>query len=196
MARRRSHKQLAPVTPGYAWTRSTDEHGETVVAVDQKRLPTPERLLACNWVSADAERDTVHLAFGQLLPGGGKLVAVLIVSMSRESIHSLLFHEESSFLSKIRAYCAKASFKPKTNPWTPEMMPSDRMVFERATIAACTYVNQEAEIRFYRTSPSELRAASEGGSPQVVYPVVEISLSTEDLASLVERLAEVLGEGR
>ena len=74
----------------------------------------------------------------------------------------------------------------------PDIYPTERIVTERASIAAIAFTDEESEIRFYRVSPTDLHAVHNGETADLVYPVVEVVLDTDELVQFVYHLAQIV----
>lgn len=167
------------------------------LSVNADALPNPQKSMAATWVDARVEGSTIALIFGQHLPGAGHLLAALVVYMTRDRVHDLLFRNPK-FVQQVRKYI-HTTYGGAAQEQRDVTLPTERVVFERASIAYLAQAGEESEARFYRLSAAGMRSVSESrgklkDNTELVIPIVGVALDTPLLAILVERLVALVGE--
>ncbi len=189
---------LGTVGPKLPAHLSLTEHGEGggELNVNLAALPCPDRTMTANWIDVVGSGGDVEIVFGQAYPGGGELAAALIVCLAKPDAARLLGGPGAqaapgSFPEKVRAYCHRVGLEARQ--LAPLKAPS-RFVFERAKIGLFSFVDTEAELRFYRLSANDFQALRRGDSAELVYPVVQVVLSVDLLLTFLEKLAVATAE--
>jgi hypothetical protein len=159
--------------------------GDNQVVVNIKGAPTPARRMTATWSRVHVENDDFEFVFGQHLADQIKLISALIICAPIDKL-SLPIMEMRSLLQG-----APDGLQPVLGDENMQM-PSERVVFERASMALFARSESEAEIAFYRIAPCDF--AREDEDREFVYPVVSIFLSSRMLFGLVNQACSLIDE--
>jgi hypothetical protein len=154
------------------------------------RLPAPGRALVADWAGAAARGTTMSLVFGQWPPGAARMSGALTVQIATKKIGDILLG--TPFRHALDQYMAAAGLTPEVHAPDAGTYPTDRYVTERATMMSAVFGDDDAELRFYWASRSDLQAIQQGQTVDLIYPVVEIRLSVEELAHLTHTVATII----
>ncbi len=142
--------------------------------------------MCADWANARRVAGGVMLTFGQTTLDGSALAAALAIEVPYERLAHVM-NANPGFVPSLRGYAARATGAPSS----PNIkLEARRVVRERASVVTIAFLADDADIRFYRISAGDLTALRAGYSPEFVHPVVEISMNTALLSSLVD---EILG---
>lgn len=167
--------------------------GTESVSVNVLRVPKPERSLVANITSVSVEGRNATLVFGQRLPEAPSLYGALCIQMSVTSLGQT-FANSGDFMTELDSFTERHKIiRTMRNP-DPNSYPKERVVLERASLISVTFSEDEAELRFYRVSPAELRMVSHDGDEkaELIHPVVEVMMGTEELVQLVYTIETAL----
>ena len=115
-----------------------------------------------------------------------------MVNMSDQLVRHTIYGSDD-FTRVLAAFAEGHGIIPTLRVPEPEAYPIERMVVERASIASIAFAEDDAEVRFFRVSPSDIRALHDGNAEvEVIYPVVQVLLDTTELVHLVHSLATIL----
>jgi hypothetical protein len=180
---------LARARAAQPYSKTRDPDGQIEIKVNHDALPPPDRLFVSNWLDVREQEHECQMTFGQMIDG--KMLAALVILVGTKQTRDLIVGANPTFSDQLLAYCKRRDFD--LEPQAPLPLPSDRLVVERASVIGITFTGDEAEARFYRVSPTELRLADEGRSAEVFRPVVEIAMHTQQLGRLITRLVTLFG---
>ncbi len=135
------------------------------------------------------------MVFGQLLPGATRMIGALVVLLPVPLVQQTIYSSDE-FTRSLATFATKHQIAPTLRSPDPDKFPIERVVVERASLVAITFGEDDAELRFYRVSPSDMRALSQDGEKvDVVYPVVQVMLDTSELVHLIHSLAKLVPQG-
>ena len=164
------------------------------IEVDTTRLPRPARTMACNALDVHQRGSSVEIVFGQQAPGGIRLHAVLVVSIPAKTVPLVLNASESpNFRERVEGFILPEIEGLPEMSISPNDYPTDRFLLERASTMTMSHVDHEADVRFYRIMPTDLRRMQQDDdlTADFLQPVVDIAMSTEHLACLVAKLDDL-----
>lgn len=163
------------------------------LSVNVLRIPKPERSLVASVTAVSVEGRNATLVFGQRLPGAASLYGTLSVQMSVPSL-AQTFANSGDFMTELDGFAERHKIAKARRDPDPASYPRERVVLERASLISITFSEDEAELRFYRVSPAELRTVSQDGDEkaELVHPVVEVVMATEELVQFVYTVEQVL----
>jgi hypothetical protein len=120
----------------------------------------------------------------------------LCVEMSTTALQHVLYSSDE-FLSELDKFADRHNIVPTMRTPDGRHYPQERVVMERASIAAISFSEDETELRFYRTSATEIRMITheKAGKADVVHPVVEILMGTAELVHLIHSLSTLVPRG-
>ena len=170
------------------WFHVAGKGEATTININLLRIPAPARSMAATVASAARQGSSVTMIFGQRWPGAPRMTGALMISMPVRQVRQTLYATDD-FLGKLELYAKQQKIVPQPRAPEPDAYPVDRTVTERAAFAAIAFAEDEAEMRFFRLSPTDLRAVNQGETAELVYPVVEVVLATEELVHFLLFLA-------
>ena len=167
--------------------------GTESISVNVLRIPKPERSLVANITAVSVEGRNATLVFGQHLPGASSLYGALCVQMSVPALDQT-FANSGDFMRELDGFAERHKITKAIRSPDPTSYPKERVVLERASLISITFSEDEAELRFYRVSPAELRTVSQDGDEkaELIHPVVEVMMATEELVQLVHTVEQAL----
>lgn len=178
-----------------AITLQTDAAGNVVsVQIRGADLPPPERSMAADWVQATHHGTTVRFAFGQTRLDGSGLIAALAVHVPYQRVVDTLASPGNTFLESLHKYRNALNLQIPDLKFSGDNWMTDRMVVERAAIMSIAFVAEDADMRFYRISAGDFQALKQGRTPELVYPVVEVTMGIDLLCALTDQLEAILSK--
>ena len=169
------------------------DDGETSeLRLNLLRAPEPDRTLFANWVGAVADAENVDLVFGQRAPGAPRLAGALVVSVPVSGLRGALYEGNPGFVGSLKRAAKTHGYHGAVGDVSPDIYPTERLVFERAGLLSMAFAGPEAELRFYRISASDVRKIRDGHSATLVHPVVQVLITTGSLSALVDHLSTLL----
>jgi hypothetical protein len=169
------------------WFHVYKEGDATQINVNLLRVPAPDRSLVANVTGVAAEAKQISLLFGQTLPGSSKLNGLMNMVVSVEHLRRTIY-ASVEFLEHLDEYATKNSVTPTAREIGVDRYPAERIVTERASLVSIAFANDDCEWRFYRVSPTDIRAANDGHRADVLYPVVQVIMDTTELVHLMHTL--------
>jgi len=170
-----------------------DQVGDSVhINVNVARVPLPSRSMVATRTGVVREGPQISVVFGQTAPGMDEFSGALTIGMAAKNIQGAFSSPE--FSAALEAYALAQDIVPTFRHPEPSRYPRGRVVTDRATIMAIAFADDEAEVRYFRVSPTDLRALQSGHQVDLIYPVVQIIMATGELVHLVHTLQSVLGE--
>jgi len=165
-----------------------------VLTIQTAELAAPSRTMAATWVAADRSGREIALYFGQAHTNEPhRLIALLVVHMAATKVAEFIGSENNANFFSSLTNRTKRGIMPEIDDTRTATFPSDRQVFERASVPIMACNDDEGELWLYRVSPWELhRNASTGNLDSAVQPVVGIIMRIECLIGLVNRLRELV----
>ena len=172
--------------------------GTVVVRLNASGLPRPPNTVVANWASVERLGNEFELVFGQLVRSEKRLNAALHMTLPCPKMAELLASESiggaAPFMDLLEAYAGKhvmESYAPEPGV----AMPSERCVFERASVAFLAQAEEEAEARFFHLSPAD--GAVSAGRPleelrASIKPVVAVMMNTSILWYVCRTCRELL----
>ena len=184
-------QQLREHTAHPEWFHVTGKGDLAQINVNLARMPTPQRSLAATATGFAREGQTVSLIFGQTLPGAARMTGALQICMPAVNVYKALYTNEE-FRLLLNGFAEQHHITPTLRAPDPGSYPTERTVTERASFAAMAFNQEDAEVRFYRISPSDLRALHQGEKAELVYPLVEVILATDEFVHVVHSLCTLV----
>lgn len=168
------------------------EGEQTQINVNLFRVPPPDRSLVATVTAVALEGQTVSLIFGQRLPGADRMYGALNVTMAVRHVQKTVYASDE-FLDSLADFAERNDITAEMRPASASVYPTtERIVTERASMASISFAEEEAEWRFFRVSPTDLRAANEGHTASVLYPVVQVIMDTAELVHLMHSIRSVV----
>ena len=133
----------------------------------------------------------MSLIFGQQPPGMTRMTGALIVQMAVKQVRLALF-SSPEWAEAIDKYAQDNGITPETHAPAADRYPEERIVTERAQIMSVVLGEDEAELRFYWTSRTDINAIMQEHSVDLVYPVVEVRMPAEELIHLMHTLRDLI----
>ncbi len=186
-------EQLRETLAHPEWFHVTGKGDAAVINVNLLRMPAPARTMVATVSAVALEGKSVNMVFGQRWPGADRMTGALLVSIPARQVRQVLYGSPE-FLEKLRIFARQQKIEPEDRVPDPSTYPSDRTVTERAAFVAIAFAEEEAEMRFFRLSPTDLRAVQQGESAELVHPVVEVVLATEELVHFLLFLSKLVPE--
>jgi hypothetical protein len=176
------------------WFHVSTEKDQLKIGVHLYLLPSPDRSLVADWAGvAPVGRTSLSFVFGQQPPGASRMTGALVVQMPRKAVLQVLF-SNSEFLDAMNKYAGAEGISPAMHKPDPASYPAERIVTERSQILSVVVGEDEAELRFYRASRSDINAIQNDKKVDFVYPVVEVRMPAEELVHLMHTLGALLEE--
>lgn len=166
---------------------------EMKINVNVYRLPAPARAMVADWAGAARKGTVVSLVFGQMPPGAHKMTGALIVQMPVERAREAFF-KNPEFLPAIQKYANENKIVAERRVPRQDLYPVERIVTERATMLFALIGEDDAELRFYFASRSDVQAILQGQKADVVHPLVEVRMPAEEMVHLVETVRALMGD--
>lgn len=167
-------------------------NGQRVVEVNTERLEQPEKAVAATSVTAVLEEGQLFLVFGQAPPGSTHFHQALIVVMPVREVLKAIHESNPTFVEGCLTAVRVGGYEPAARAYDPEHLPTGRVVYERAAIMAIAYTDSEADVRFWRVVPSQMRTVSPQRIADAIAPVVTVFLPTSKLADLLLQIQAVV----
>lgn len=175
------------------WFHVTGKGDAAVINVNLLRIPAPSRSMAATISAVTVDGLSVSMVFGQQWPGAERMTGALMVNMPTRQVRQVLYGTPA-FLDRLSLFAQQQKITPEDRGPRPSAYPTDRTVTERASFLAIAFAEEEAELRFFRLSPTDLRAVNQGEQAELVYPLVEVVLSTEELVHFLLFLSKLVPE--
>jgi hypothetical protein len=174
------------------WFHIYRDGDATNISVNLYRVPAPDRVLVTNVTGVVSTNRQISLLFGQALPGSPKLSGLMNMVIPKDQLRRTIY-ASPQFGDQLDDYASRNDVTPTKRSISADLYPTERIVTERASLVSIAFANDDCEWRFYRVSPTDLRAANEGNSgAPVLYPVVQVIMDTTELVHLMHTLKEAV----
>jgi hypothetical protein len=175
------------------WFHVFKENDQIQISVNMFRLPAPQRTLVADWAGAAVQGKTsVSFVFGQRPPGLQRMSGALVVQMARSHAQRALL-SSTDFVEAIDKYARDNDISAEVHTPDAGVLPSERIVTERAQILSVVVGSEEAELRFYWTSQTDVHTILQEQRVDLVYPLVEVRMPAEEMVHLMRTIKELLG---
>ncbi|MCA9564447.1 MAG: hypothetical protein KC561_13215 [Myxococcales bacterium] len=172
--------------------RVVGRNGE--VQIEVANLEAPSLVLSSNWMHAMIENGSFQMVFGQRAPYAEDFSAALVVELPVGNVEKALGSGEFFQLLAAEEHVEISEMRlTSRNPFPPE-----RTLFERATFVSFAYMDEDAEVRFFRLSASDFELLKKGKREGIllVHPVVQVNCSRHTLFSFLSQTMEAISKNR
>lgn len=165
-----------------------------MLEIDTERLEQPTRAVTATHATAvSVDGSELVLVFGQR-PLAQRYHQALVVEMARREVDSAIHVSNPTFVDQCIEAVRGFGYEPSVQPFDPDNLPEGRVVYERAAIMSLTYTDREADIRFWRVVPNQMRSVSPKKIGETLTPIVTVFLPTSRLADLLLTMQAQLGD--
>jgi hypothetical protein len=185
---------MGPLQEGKLMVEEMPETAKAEVRFEASELPPFDRVFSANWLGARVRDGDVEFMFGQEI--GNRVMHAIIMAMSIDAVRAAF--ADRSFLQTVTGNVTAFVITPSTLSLASSLDENSPFQLERAQLVSVEVSGNESSLRFVRIAHAELRRAAllkvDPQLERLVFPVIEILMSTVDLGRLIRTLASVVPE--